>query len=117
MAAAIEQVERELDAALAGLNGWAEKVLLQKTDRLHELRSALAVQADRIRDMEGLLAREQAEPPDADPKPVPANERWERSWQALDIAAGAVLLASLVAAGVGIAIFAHRFFVLLGFDQ
>jgi diacylglycerol kinase len=40
----------------------------------------------------------------------------ERSWHALDIAAGAVLLASLVAAFVGILIFASRFAQMLGFD-
>ena len=38
-----------------------------------------------------------------------------RSWPALDIAAGAVLFASLVAAGVGIAIFSCRLLQLLGF--
>ena len=39
----------------------------------------------------------------------------QRSWPALDIAAGAVLLASLVAAIVGIAIFAGHLVLLLGF--
>ncbi len=38
----------------------------------------------------------------------------ERAWPALDIAAGAVLMASLVAAVVGTAIFAHRVTQLLG---
>jgi len=40
----------------------------------------------------------------------------ERSWPALDIAAGAVLLASLVAAVVGIVIFASRFAQMLGLE-
>jgi diacylglycerol kinase len=34
----------------------------------------------------------------------------ERTWPALDIAAGAVLLASLIAAAIGIAIFGYRLF-------
>lgn len=38
-----------------------------------------------------------------------------RSWPALDIAAGAVLCASLCAAVVGIAIFSYRMAILLGF--
>jgi diacylglycerol kinase len=41
----------------------------------------------------------------------------ERSWQSLDIAAGAVLFASLVAAAVGIAIFSCRLAALLGFME
>jgi diacylglycerol kinase len=40
----------------------------------------------------------------------------ERSWKSLDIAAGAVLFASLVAAAVGIAIFSYRLADLLGFN-
>lgn len=80
---AIEQVERELDAALAGLDGWAEHVLVQKAERLRELRGALAAQVSRIRDMEALLAREASAIQD---DPVPAfgphaagNDRWQKS--------------------------------------
>ena len=40
----------------------------------------------------------------------------DRCWQALDIAAGAVLCASLVAAAVGLAVFAYRLTVLLGYE-
>jgi diacylglycerol kinase len=40
----------------------------------------------------------------------------ERAWPALDIAAGAVLMASLVAAAVGITIFAYRLLQMLGLD-
>jgi diacylglycerol kinase len=40
----------------------------------------------------------------------------ERSWPALDIAAGAVLLASLAAAVVGIVIFAGRLVMLFGIE-
>lgn len=60
LAAAIEQVERELDAALAGLDGWAENVLNRNSGRLAELRSALTAQVDRIRSMDALLAKEQS---------------------------------------------------------
>lgn len=55
MAAAIAQVERELDAALSSLDGWAESVLAREKDRLGELRAALAAQAARIREMDGLV--------------------------------------------------------------
>lgn len=57
LSAAIEQIERELDAALAGLDGWAEHVLNRNSGRLGELRTALVTQADRIREMDALLAR------------------------------------------------------------
>jgi diacylglycerol kinase len=40
----------------------------------------------------------------------------ERSWPALDIAAGAVLLASFVAAVVGIAVFAGRLWQMYNFE-
>ena len=40
----------------------------------------------------------------------------QRSWPALDIAAGAVLLASIVAAAVGIIIFVTRFAQMLGIE-
>jgi diacylglycerol kinase len=40
----------------------------------------------------------------------------DRCWQALDIAAGAVLCASLVSAAVGLAIFTYRLVVLLGIE-
>lgn len=56
MAAAIAQVELELDAALSSLDGWAENVLAREKDRLGELRSALALQAARIREMDSLIA-------------------------------------------------------------
>jgi len=42
-------------------------------------------------------------------------ETRERNWKALDIAAGAVLLASITAAVIGILIFGNRFLVLFGF--
>jgi hypothetical protein len=54
--AAIAQVEAELDAALGGLDGWAEDVLNSERQRLEELRSAWKAQAERIRQIDRLLA-------------------------------------------------------------
>jgi hypothetical protein len=56
MAAAIAQVDGELQAALSSLGGWAEGVLTREKDRIAELRSAWTVQAQRIREMDCLLA-------------------------------------------------------------
>ena len=56
LAAAIGQVETELDEALEGLDGWAEDVLNSEQHRLEELRTAWKVQADRIRELDRLLA-------------------------------------------------------------
>jgi hypothetical protein len=55
LAAAISQVETELDAALEGLDGWAEDVLNSEQHRLEELRAAWKAQADRIRQIDALL--------------------------------------------------------------
>ncbi len=57
MAAAIAQVERELAAAFASLDGWAENVLDLQRDRLGDLKAALEAQAARIRDMDSLTAQ------------------------------------------------------------
>lgn len=54
MARAIQQVEDELDAALFGLDGWAEGTMARERDRILELRSAWRVQAERIREMDRL---------------------------------------------------------------
>lgn len=56
LSAAIDQVEAELDAALVGLDGWAEDVLNSEQHRLEELRTAWKLQADRIRQLDQLLA-------------------------------------------------------------
>jgi hypothetical protein len=56
MAAAIADVERELDTALANLDGWAESALAREKGRIAELRAALSAQARRIREMDVLLA-------------------------------------------------------------
>lgn len=60
MADVIAQVDAELDAAFSSLDGWAENVLAREKDRLVELRSALACQAARIREMDALMERTDA---------------------------------------------------------
>jgi hypothetical protein len=80
LAGAIEQVQRELDAALAGLDGWAENVLSRNSTRLRELRTALIARAERIREMEAVLERERQTPPPADvaePSPTAAENESE----------------------------------------
>ena len=90
MAAAIAQVELELEAALSSLDGWAENALAAQADRLAELCHALRAQAGRIREMDRLLAATVAEPPAANSSPQPATtagspaagdalERWQKS--------------------------------------
>jgi len=56
MSAAISQIDAELEAALNSLDGWAEDVLARERDRIRELRAAWIAQADRIREMDHLLA-------------------------------------------------------------
>jgi hypothetical protein len=56
MATAIAQVDAELEAALGSLDGWAEDVLAREKVRIQELRSAWTAQAERIREMDRLLA-------------------------------------------------------------
>jgi hypothetical protein len=56
LAAAITQVEAELVAALAGLQGWADEVLARERKRLQHLPAAWALQAERIRAMDRFLA-------------------------------------------------------------
>ncbi|MEZ5967157.1 MAG: hypothetical protein R3F56_25200 [Planctomycetota bacterium] len=60
MAAAIGQVERELAAAIAGLDGWAESVLAGPCLRANELSTAWKAQAERIRTMDRVLAADDA---------------------------------------------------------
>jgi len=56
MAVAIAQVDAELEAALGSLDGWAEDVLARERGRIRELRAAWTAQAERIREMDRLLA-------------------------------------------------------------
>lgn len=55
--AAIAQVEAELDLALTSLDGWAEDVLADEHGRFSELRRTWRWQADRIRELDRLLAQ------------------------------------------------------------
>jgi len=58
----IDQVDTELSAALEGLDGWAEEVLIREKTRLHDLSVAWRVQARRIHEMDRVLAQpEQAQ--------------------------------------------------------
>jgi hypothetical protein len=66
LAGAIAQVDAELEGALRSLDGWAEGVLAREKDRLHELRTAWSAQAQRVRDMDRLLARPEYAEPAAD---------------------------------------------------
>jgi hypothetical protein len=82
MAAAIRQVDEELEAALSSLDGWAEDVLAREKDRIHELRSAWTAQAKRIREMDRLLALPEYAgdgPAFAGPLSTAADERLRRS--------------------------------------
>jgi hypothetical protein len=86
-ATAIAQVEAELETALDSLDGWAENVLAQEQDRFAELRAAWRLQAERIRQLERLLAAsdEKSRPPTAEAasESVPGgNVRYRQSEQA-----------------------------------
>ena len=63
----LHQVESELDAALASLDGWAEGVLAREQGQIDELKRAWAAQSARIRDLDRVLAQPEfahaAEPP------------------------------------------------------
>ena len=56
LSAKIAEVERELDAAFSSLDGWAEGALASERDRFVELRAAWNSQANRVREMDALLA-------------------------------------------------------------
>jgi hypothetical protein len=77
MARAIAQVDAELEAALGSLDGWAEDVLARETVRIQELRSAWTAQAERIREMDRLLALPEyaLDAPDMAAEAGPVSER------------------------------------------
>ena len=58
-ATTITRVDAELESALDSLDGWAENVLAREQDRFSELRAAWRAQADRIRQLDRLLASAQ----------------------------------------------------------
>jgi hypothetical protein len=81
LAAAIGQVDAELEAALGSLDGWAEDVLAREKVRIRDLRAAWLAQARRIREMDRILALpEYAETNDAEPPA--ADDRLRGSRQA-----------------------------------
>ena len=53
----IAVVERELDTALASLDGWMEELPAEQSQRIDELRAVWKAQGERIREMDRLLAR------------------------------------------------------------
>jgi hypothetical protein len=81
LATAIAQVDAELEAALSSLDGWAEDVLAREKTRLRDLRTAWLAQAQRIREMDRLLALpEYAD--DVGPGPPTTDDRLRNSRQA-----------------------------------
>jgi hypothetical protein len=83
MSQAISQVESELEAALASLDGWAEDDLAHENHRLGELGRAWRAQAERIREIDHLLAGAERDGRDAIPEPSgpQAGDRFRRSEQ------------------------------------
>lgn len=79
MAAAIAQVDAELEAALGSLDGWAEDVLAREKGRIGDLHAAFCAQAERIREMDRLLALPEETPADPD---LVGSERLRSSLQA-----------------------------------
>jgi hypothetical protein len=75
MAAAITQVDAELESALSSLDGWAEDVLARERDRIRELREAWTAQAQRVREMDRLLALPQYTVSDPTPTPTLSDRR------------------------------------------
>ncbi len=85
LSTAIAQVEAELASTLSGLDGWAEDVLARERGRIDELQRAWRAQAARIREMDGLLAEDEARSsalavPGA--PAAPANDRLRKSEEA-----------------------------------
>jgi hypothetical protein len=83
MSQAISQVEAELATALLSLDGWVEDVLAHEAGRFHELSTAWRASAERIREMDRLLAK--TEPADLRAAPEisgeGASERYQHSEQ------------------------------------
>jgi hypothetical protein len=81
LAAAIRQVDAELEAALNSLDGWAEDVLARERVRIRDLRTAWLAQADRIREMDRVLALPEFADEDTPDSPT-ADDRLRSSRQA-----------------------------------
>ena len=69
MSAAIDQVEAELDRALNSLDGWSDEVFQHDRNRIHELKSAWHMQAERIRELEVLLSTSEFKPATTEQSP------------------------------------------------
>ena len=70
----INRVEVELETALDSLDGWAENVLAREQNRFAELRTAWRLQADRIRQLDRLLASADEPATTADRVVAPGSE-------------------------------------------
>lgn len=81
LARTLMRVERELERALASLDGWAEQSLADERGRLDELKRAWRAQASRIRELSELLADLQTQGPSANSADPVANERVAHSEQ------------------------------------
>jgi hypothetical protein len=79
LAAAIARVDNELAAALGSLDGWAEDVLARERGRIRDLRTAWLAQAQRIRDMDRLLALPECSDEADDLPPVMPDDRLRNS--------------------------------------
>ena len=77
LATAIAHVEAELDTALGSLDGWAGDALAEEKLRIRDLRTAWSVQAQRIRDMDRILAI-----PEGTGETTPGDDRSQQSRQA-----------------------------------
>lgn len=86
-ATTIARVDTELESALDSLDGWAENVLAREQDRFAELRSAWRLQAERIRQLDRLLASTEEQPAEQEAESLFAagstgNIRYRQSEQA-----------------------------------
>jgi hypothetical protein len=80
----IAQADAELSVALNSLGGWAGHVLIPELGRIEELRAAWQGQAERVRELDRLLARPGPElPPAAGGEGTPAAERLRQAEGAL----------------------------------
>lgn len=66
MSRGIAQVDAELVAALASLDGWAEGAVARQRMRINDLRAAWRAQANRIREMDKVLSAAEIDPPHDD---------------------------------------------------
>ena len=84
IARTIQQVEAELDVALSCLDGWSDAVLAREQHRFDELRMAWHAQADKIRELDALLAQPAFATPSASPLAADSRERAAKSVRARD---------------------------------